>query len=98
VTRVALGDSRLAFVAELDAWLVKRQADAQEVLRRPDNVTSENTMILDIPPSPAVLASCPKGGRALPDRYFIRDRRSNGIGSPCARRLATAGRWSGPAR
>src|SRR5688572_17047520 len=45
----------LTFVAELNAWLLSRQADALEVLRRPDDFSSGNALLPDVPPSPAVL-------------------------------------------
>jgi cytochrome P450 len=51
----------LTFVAELDAWLVSRQADAREVLRRPDDFSSANALVPDVPPSPAVLAELSRG-------------------------------------
>jgi cytochrome P450 len=51
----------LTFVAELDAWLVSRQADVREVLRRPGDFSSANALIPDVPPSPAVLAELSRG-------------------------------------
>jgi hypothetical protein len=51
----------LTFVAELDAWLVSRQADAREVLRRPEDFSSANALRADVPPSPAVLAELSRG-------------------------------------
>lgn len=51
----------LTFVAELDAWLVSRQADALEVLRRPDDFSSGNALLPDVPPSPAVIAELSRG-------------------------------------
>lgn len=51
----------LTYVAELDAWLVSRQADALEVLRRPDDFSSANALTPDIPPSAAVIAELSKG-------------------------------------
>jgi len=51
----------LTFVEELNAWLVSRQADVREVLRRPDDFSSANALTPDIPPSPAVLAELSRG-------------------------------------
>jgi cytochrome P450 len=61
----AYGEARrapgLTFVAELDAWLVGRQADAQEVLRRPEDFSSARSLVPDVMPSPAVLAELSRG-------------------------------------
>nr|WP_203614285.1 cytochrome P450 [Streptomyces sp. SID13726] len=46
----------LARVAELDAWLVARDADVREVLRRPEDFSSANALVPDVLPSPAALA------------------------------------------
>ncbi|MFE0256247.1 cytochrome P450 [Streptomyces sp. NPDC059010] len=43
-------------VPELDAWLVARDADVREVLRRPDEFSSANSLRPDVLPSPAALA------------------------------------------
>ncbi|MGI5459101.1 cytochrome P450 [Streptomyces sp. CA-249302] len=44
------------FVPELDAWLVARDADVREVLRRPQDFSSANALIPDVMPAPAALA------------------------------------------
>ncbi|MFF4500960.1 cytochrome P450 [Streptomyces sp. NPDC001401] len=46
----------LTHVAELDAWLVARDADVREVLRRPQDFSSANALIPDVLPAPAALA------------------------------------------
>ena len=46
----------LARVDELDAWLVAREADVREVLRRPEDFSSANALVPDVLPSPAALA------------------------------------------
>lgn len=44
----------LTFVAELDAWLVARDADVREVLRRAEDFSSAGSLRPDVMPSPAV--------------------------------------------
>ncbi|WP_030440247.1 cytochrome P450 [Actinoplanes subtropicus] len=51
----------LTFVPELNAWLVSRQADAREVLRRPAEFSSANALLPDVPPSPAVIGVLMQG-------------------------------------
>ena len=46
----------LTHVAELDAWLVARDADVREVLRRPEDFSSANALTPDVLPAPAALA------------------------------------------
>jgi cytochrome P450 len=46
----------LTYVAELDAWLVARDADVREVLRRPGDFSSANALTPDVLPAPAALA------------------------------------------
>lgn len=46
----------LTYVAELDAWLVARDADVREVLRRPEDFSSANALVPDVLPGPAALA------------------------------------------
>lgn len=46
----------LTYVPELQAWLVARDADVREVLRRPDVFSSANAVRPDAVPSPAALA------------------------------------------
>ncbi|MET7479767.1 cytochrome P450 [Streptomyces sp. NPDC005648] len=46
----------LTHVAELDAWLVARDADVREVLRRPEDFSSANALVPDVMPAPAALA------------------------------------------
>ncbi|MFI6048589.1 cytochrome P450 [Streptomyces violascens] len=51
----------LTFVPELDAWLVARDADVREVLRRPEAFSSANALRPDILPGPTVLAEMGRG-------------------------------------
>lgn len=51
----------LTFVPELDAWLVARDADVREVLRRPEAFSSANALRPDVIPGPAVLAELGSG-------------------------------------
>lgn len=46
----------LTHVAELDAWLVARDADVREVLRRPEDFSSANALLPDVMPAPPALA------------------------------------------
>lgn len=46
----------LTFVAELDAWLVARDADVREVLRRAEDFSSAGSLRPDVMPAPAALA------------------------------------------
>ncbi|MCL8013318.1 cytochrome P450 [Streptomyces sp. AS02] len=46
----------LTRVPELDAWLVARDADVREVLRRPEDFSSANSLLPDVLPSPAAFA------------------------------------------
>ncbi|MER5429568.1 cytochrome P450 [Streptomyces sp. NPDC002588] len=48
-------------VPELDAWLVARDADVREVLRRPEDFSSAGALRPDVLPSPAALATLGKG-------------------------------------
>ncbi|MCX5202799.1 cytochrome P450 [Streptomyces sp. NBC_00237] len=51
----------LTFVPEFDAWLVARDADIREVLRRPEDFSSANALRPDVRPGPAALAEFAKG-------------------------------------
>ncbi|WP_327698455.1 cytochrome P450 [Streptomyces sp. NBC_00459] len=46
----------LTFVPELDAWLVARDADVREVLRRAEDFSSEGALRPDVMPAPTALA------------------------------------------
>ncbi|MFM9455095.1 cytochrome P450 [Streptomyces europaeiscabiei] len=46
----------LTYVSELDSWLVARDADVREVLRRPEDFSSANALRPDVMPAPAALA------------------------------------------
>ncbi|WP_327327318.1 cytochrome P450 [Streptomyces sp. NBC_01210] len=51
----------LTFVPELDAWLVARDTDVREVLRRPEEFSSVRALLPDVMPSPAALEVLAKG-------------------------------------
>lgn len=51
----------LTFVPELDAWLVARDEDVREVLRRPEEFSSARALRPDVMPSPAALEVLAKG-------------------------------------
>ncbi|MFI1395679.1 cytochrome P450 [Streptomyces sp. NPDC020681] len=51
----------LTFVPELDAWLVARDADVREVLRRADDFSSARALLPDVMPSPPALEVLAKG-------------------------------------
>ncbi|MFH9070479.1 cytochrome P450 [Streptomyces alboflavus] len=51
----------LTYVPELQAWLVARDADVREVLRRPDVFSSANAVRPDTVPAPAALAVLSQG-------------------------------------
>ncbi|MER5302887.1 cytochrome P450 [Streptomyces lasiicapitis] len=51
----------LTYVPEMSAWLVARDADVREVLRRPDVFSSANAVRPDVVPSPAALAVLGEG-------------------------------------
>ncbi|MFI2369163.1 cytochrome P450 [Streptomyces sp. NPDC018833] len=51
----------LTFVPELRAWLVARDADVREVLRRADDFSSERALLPDVLPSPAAQQVLAKG-------------------------------------
>ncbi|MFC8918553.1 cytochrome P450 [Streptomyces sp. NPDC057116] len=58
----------LLHVPELDAWLVARDADVREVLLRPDDFSSAQSLRPDVMPSPAALAVL---GRGLGNRPTV---------------------------
>ncbi|WP_267241981.1 cytochrome P450 [Streptomyces sp. PR69] len=51
----------LTYVPELQAWLVSRDADVREVLRRPDDFSSAHALLPDAFPSPAALEVLAQG-------------------------------------
>ncbi|MEW9532179.1 cytochrome P450 [Microbispora sp. NPDC049125] len=51
----------LTFLPEMDAWLVSRDADVREVLRRPEDFSSANALRGDFAPTPAVVAELSHG-------------------------------------
>ncbi|MEU6410075.1 cytochrome P450 [Microbispora sp. NPDC046933] len=56
----------LTFLPEMDAWLVARDADVREVLRRPEVFSSANALRGDFVPEPSVLAELAKGVGGAP--------------------------------
>lgn len=58
----------LTYVPELDAWLVARDADVREVLLRPEDFSSVQSLRPDVMPSPAALAVL---GRGLGNRPTV---------------------------
>ncbi|MFI6284035.1 cytochrome P450 [Streptomyces sp. NPDC051018] len=51
----------LTFVPEFDAWLVARDADVREVLRRSDDFSSQRALLPDVMPSPEAMAVLAQG-------------------------------------
>ncbi|MEV0474428.1 hypothetical protein AB0I50_31510, partial [Streptomyces prunicolor] len=68
----------LTHLAELDAWLVARDADVREVLRRPEDFSSSLALRPDVLPAPAALAVL--GGGFGSNCCTFRP-----VGPPCAR-------------
>ncbi|MEU8779931.1 cytochrome P450 [Streptomyces sp. NPDC048606] len=51
----------LTWVPEVDAWLVARDADVREVLRRAEDFSSANSLLPDVPLSEEALGVLPRG-------------------------------------
>ncbi|MFF4104504.1 cytochrome P450 [Streptomyces sp. NPDC001903] len=51
----------LTWIPEVDAWLVAREADVREVLRRAEDFSSANALLPDVPLSEAALGVLPRG-------------------------------------
>ncbi|WNO71068.1 cytochrome P450 [Streptomyces sp. AM8-1-1] len=51
----------LTFVPEVDAWLVARDEDVREVLRRPEDFSSRRALLPDVLPSPPALEILGRG-------------------------------------
>ncbi|MCB5182800.1 cytochrome P450 [Streptomyces antimicrobicus] len=51
----------LTYVPEAEAWLVARDRDVREVLLRPDDFSSANSLLPDVPLSEAALGVLPRG-------------------------------------
>lgn len=72
----------LTFVPPLNTWLVAWDADACEVLRRPQDFSSANALCPDVPPTPAVLAELTNGIGRGAHRGHLRRRGTPAV--PCA--------------
>ncbi|MCI3271457.1 cytochrome P450 [Streptomyces cylindrosporus] len=80
----------LTFVAELDAWLVARDADVREVLRRPREFSSANALIPDVMPAPAALAVLGGGFGGRPVVVTADGARHQQLRAPIVRGLSPA--------
>ncbi|MFJ3928339.1 cytochrome P450 [Streptomyces sp. NPDC090022] len=58
---LARGADGLTWVPEVDAWLVARDADVREVLRRAEDFSSANALLPDVPLSEGALGVLPRG-------------------------------------
>jgi len=77
-------------VAELDAWLVARDADVREVLRRPEDFSSGNALRPDVMPSPAALAVLGGGFGGRPVVVTADGARHQELRAPIVRGLSPA--------
>ncbi|MGW7541656.1 cytochrome P450 [Streptomyces sp. NPDC054770] len=80
----------LVRVPELDAWLVARDADVREVLRRPEEFSSANALRPDVMPSPATLAVLGGGFGGRPVVVTADGERHRQLRAPLLRALAPA--------
>ncbi|MDC0767965.1 cytochrome P450 [Streptomyces sp. HD] len=80
----------LTRVPELDAWLVARDADVREVLRRPDDFSSANSLRPDVMPSPAALAVLGGGFGGRPVVVTTDGDRHQRLRAPIVRALSPA--------
>ncbi|MDT0466537.1 cytochrome P450 [Streptomyces gibsoniae] len=80
----------LTRVAELDAWLVARDADVREVLRRPEDFSSAGALRPDVLPSPAALAVLGRGFGGRPVVVSSDGRRHQELRAPIVRGLSPA--------
>ncbi|MFJ8509405.1 cytochrome P450 [Streptomyces avermitilis] len=77
-------------VPELDAWLVARDADVREVLRRPDDFSSANALRPDAVPAPAALAVLGGGFGGRPVVVTADGARHQELRAPIVRGLSPA--------
>lgn len=87
--RARLADG-LTYVDELDAWLVARDADVREVLRRPEDFSSANALVPDVLPSPAALAVLGGGFGGRPVVVTSDGARHQQLRAPLVRGLSPA--------
>lgn len=80
----------LLFVPELDAWLVVRDADVREVLRRAEEFSSANALRPDVLPSPAALAVLRGGFGGRPVVVTSDGTRHQRLRAPIVRGLSPA--------
>ncbi|MQY10127.1 Cytochrome P450 107B1 [Streptomyces sp. RB5] len=81
----------LTFVPELDAWLVARDEDVREVLRRPREFSSANSLRPDVMPGPGALGVLTTGFGGYPSVVAV-------DGDPHRRLRAPVNRGLTPAR
>ncbi|WP_406336646.1 cytochrome P450 [Streptomyces sp. NBC_00203] len=86
----ARGTEGLVQVPELDAWLVARDADVREVLRRPEDFSSANALTPDVLPSPAALAVLGGGFGGRPVVVTSDGARHQELRAPIVRGLSPA--------
>ncbi|MFF4116085.1 cytochrome P450 [Streptomyces sp. NPDC001714] len=80
----------LVRVPELDAWLVARDADVREVLRRTEEFSSANALRPDVMPSPAALAVLGGGFGGRPVVVTSDGERHQRLRAPLLRALSPA--------
>jgi cytochrome P450 len=80
----------LTYLDELDAWLVARDADVREVLRRPEDFSSANALVPDVLPSPAALAVLGGGFGGRPVVVTSDGARHQELRAPIVRGLSPA--------
>ncbi|MFI6492075.1 cytochrome P450 [Streptomyces sp. NPDC050564] len=81
---------QLVHVPELDAWLVTRDADVREVLRRSEDFSSANALRPDVLPSPAALAVLGGGFGGRPVVVTADGARHQELRAPIVRGLSSA--------
>ncbi|MCX4765816.1 cytochrome P450 [Streptomyces sp. NBC_01275] len=80
----------LLHVPELDAWLVARDADVREVLRRPEDFSSEGSLRPDVQPAPAAFAVLGGGFGGRPVVVGVDGERHRRLRAPIVRGLSPA--------
>ncbi|NNN34046.1 cytochrome P450 [Streptomyces sp. S3(2020)] len=80
----------LTYLDELDAWLVARDVDVREVLRRPEDFSSANALVPDVLPAPAALAVLGGGFGGRPVVVTSDGARHQELRAPIVRGLSPA--------
>ncbi|WP_371663403.1 cytochrome P450 [Streptomyces sp. NBC_00280] len=80
----------LTFVPELDAWLVARDTDVREVLRRAEDFSSEGALRPDVMPAPAALAVLGGGFGGRPVVVGVDGTRHQELRAPIVKGLSPA--------